>query len=78
MMYTEVEIALKTFCESLRDDASKMISFSRKHHMKIQKIYYICEENLKVNMLKITNRVKLGTIVVMHGNIEVIHITYVI
>ena len=55
MMYTEVKIAYKRFCESLREHAMK-IFFSKKKKMKLltkeqQKIYenakicYICKEN---------------------------------
>ena len=36
------------------------------------------EESLKINMLKIKNIAKLGTIVIIWVNIEVQHIAYVI
>ena len=40
--------------------------------------YYIyLNETLKINMLKIKNNVKLGTIVIIQVNIEVHNITYV-
>ena len=38
------------------------------------KTCYICKKNLKINMLKIKNIVKLRTIAVIQGNIEVLRI----
>ena len=49
-----------------------------KNHMKIQKFASFVKKNLKINMLKIKSIIKLGTIVTMKGNIEVLHMTYVI
>ena len=39
---------------------------------------YICKEKFEINMLKIKNIVKLGIIVVIQGNREVLHIAYII
>ena len=35
-------------------------------------------KKLKINILKLTIIVKLGTIVIIHGNIEVLYVAYVI
>ena len=60
-----------------------MISFKKKineqqESYKNAKICYNANKNLKINMVKIKNFVKLGTIVIMQRNIEVLHIAYVI
>ena len=39
---------------------------------------YICKEKFEINMLKIKNIVKLGIIVVIQQNREVLHIAYII
>ena len=49
-----------------------------KNHIKNEKKVYICKKNLKVNMLKMKNIVKLETLVIIQVNIEVLHIAYVI
>ena len=36
------------------------------------------KKKLKINMLKIKNIIKVGIIVIIHGNIKVISIAYVI
>ena len=46
--------------------------------MKMQKSVTCVKKNLKFNMLKIKNIVKLETVVIIQGNIEVLHITYAI
>ena len=74
--------------ESLREHALEIISF-KKEKMKLitkelQKSYqnakncYICKENLRDKYAKDKNMVKLGIIVIIQGNIEVLCITYVI
>ena len=40
------------------------------------KVCYICKEKLKINMCKIKNIVKLEIIVIIQGNIEILHIAY--
>ena len=42
------------------------------------KICYICKENLKINIWKIINILKLEIIVILQGNIEVLCIAYII
>ena len=74
------------FCESLREHAMEIINFKKKEmklltneHLKLcqnAKISYICKKNLKINMIKIKNILKLRTIVIIQGNIEVLHIAY--
>ena len=44
----------------------------------IVKTWYICKEKFKNKHAKDKNIVNLGTIVIMHGSIEVMHIAYVI
>ena len=75
-------------CESLREHALEVISF-KKEKMKLitkelQKSYqnakncYICKEKLRDKYAKDKNMVKLGIIVIIQGNIEVLRIAYVI
>ena len=49
-----------------------------KNHMEFQKSAPFVKKNLNKKMLNMKNIVKLGTIVVIHGNIDVQHIAYVI
>ena len=42
----------------------------------MQKFVIFVKENLKINMLKIKIIVKLGTNVVIKGNIEVLHVAH--
>ena len=76
---------MKKFFESLREHEMEIISFKKKKKKlltneqqksyKSAKICYICQEKLvKINELKIKNIVKLGTIVIIQVNIEVLHI----
>ena len=51
---------------------------SNRNHMKMQKSIIFVKKDLKIKMLKIKNNVKLGTIVIMQVNIDVLHIAYVI
>ena len=46
--------------------------------MKMQNSVNFLKENLKMIMLKIRNIVKLHTIVFIQGNIETLHIAYLI
>ena len=79
---------MKKFCESLREHAMKMINFKKKK-MKLstkeqQELYEMqrsvifARKNLKINIWKIKNIVKLEIIVIIQENIEVLHMAYVI
>ena len=79
---------MKKFCEFLREHAMKIINFKKKK-MKLltkeqqesyenAKICYICKEKFENKYLKDKNIVKLEIIVIIQGNIEVLHIAYVI
>ena len=46
--------------------------------MKMQKSIIFVKNNLKTNMLKMKNIVKLGTITIMQVNIKGLYIAYVI
>ena len=64
-------------CESLREERLEIINFNKKKtnsrdHMKMQKFVIFVKKYLKINMLKIKNFGKLGTIVIIQGNIEVL------
>ena len=74
--------SMKKFGESLTEHAMEIINFNKKKlkflvtneqqkSYKNVKICYICMKNLKINMLKIKNIVKLGTILIIQEKIEV-------
>ena len=76
---------MKKVFESLREHEMEIISFKKKKKKlltneqqksyKSAEICYICQEKfVKINELKIKNIVKLGTIVIIQVNIEVLHI----
>ena len=79
---------IKKFCESLREHAMKIINFKKKHseainkssgnHMKMHKSVIFVNKNLNINLWKIKNILKLGIIVMIQGNIEVLCTVYVI
>ena len=46
--------------------------------MKMLKSITLIKKNLKINMLKKKNIVKLGNIVTIQGEIEILHIAYAI
>ena len=79
---------MKKFCESLRKHAMKIINFKNKkiklftkeqqESYENAKICYICKKKLKIYISKIKNIVKLEVIVIIHGNIELLCIAYVI
>ena len=46
--------------------------------MKMQKYLISVKENLKVNMIKIENILKLRTTVIIQVNVEVLHIAYIV
>ena len=48
------------------------------NHIKNKKYIIFMEKNLKTNMCKIKNIVKVETIVIIHRNIEVLRIAYII
>ena len=79
---------MKTFCDLLTEHAMKMINFKKKK-MKILtkeqqksyengKICYICKEKFENKYSKENNIVKLEIIVIIQGNIKLLHIAYVI
>ena len=74
---------MKRFCESLREHAMKIINFKKKKNevinkraagiiWKMQKSVIFVKKNLKINMWKIKDFVKLEIIVITKGNIEVL------
>ena len=76
------------FCESLREHAMNISNFKKKKmklltneqqkHFKTKKPVILAKKNLKINIIQIVNIVKLGTIVIIQENIEMMRITYVI
>ena len=50
----------------------------KESYEKMQKSAIFVKKNLKINLQKIKNFVKLGTIVIIQENIEVLHIEHVI
>ena len=51
---------------------------NRQQRYEMQKFVTFVKKNLKINMLKTKNIVKLGAIVIIQGNIQVLQIAYVI
>ena len=56
----------------------KTLTSEQQKSYQIAKNVIFVMKNLKINMLQIKNIVKLGTIVIIQENIEVLHIAYVI
>ena len=56
----------------------KLLTKEQQESYENAKIWYICKENLKINIWKIKNIIKLEIIVIIQWNIEVLHIAYVI
>ena len=77
---------MKKLYESLREFAMQMINFLKKDNEAInkraagiiEKIVIFVNKNLKINIWKIKNIIKLEIIVIIQGNIEVLRIAYVI
>ena len=79
---------MKKFCESLREHIMEIIIFLKKEmnsstnkqqkSCQNAKIVVFIKKNLKIDMLKIKNILKLGTIAIILGNIEVLRIAYII
>ena len=79
---------MKKFYEPLREQALKTIDFKKKKMKPLTKeqqqsyektkICYICKEKFKNKHLKGKNIVKFEIIVIIQGNIQVMHIAYVI
>ena len=79
---------MKKFCESLREHIMEIIIFLKKEmnsstnkqqkSCQNAKIVVFIKKNLKIDMLKIKNILKLGTIAIILGSIEVLHIAYII
>ena len=79
----------KKFCEFLRKHAVEIISFKKKiiksltkkeqqkSYQNAKNLFFIFfKKKLKIIMPKI--KIRLGTIVIIQGNVEVLHIAYVI
>ena len=76
------------FCETLKEHAMKINNFKKKKVKLLTKeqqesyanakICYISKEKLEYKYVKEKNIVKLEIIVIIQGNIEVLHIAYVI
>ena len=49
-----------------------------RNNIKMQKYAIFLKKNLKLNMLMIKNSIKLRTILIIQGNIKLLHIAYVI
>ena len=66
--------------EIIKFKKEKMQSLTKKLQKSYEnaKICYICKKNVKINMLKIKNVIKLDTIIIIQGNIEVLRMSYVI
>ena len=79
---------MKKFCEPLKEHVMEKVIWKRKKRkLLIDEQQTSCENAKKLiyffkkvedNMLKIIIIVKIGTIVVIHGNIEALHTTYLI
>ena len=76
---------MKRFWGSLREHAMGVIKFKKKKIVwtaktisKCKQIVTFVQRDLKTNMLKIKIIVKLGTIVIIQRNIEVLDIAYAI
>ena len=71
---------MKKFCQSLRKHEMKIITdklnrqsyyeMNSRTRIKIQQSAIFVKEKLTINMLLIKNIIKLGTIVIIQGNIE--------
>ena len=82
------EDCMEKFCGTLREHAMKIINFrtetmkilttEQQESYKMQKYAIFLYKNLKINMQKIRNIVKLMIIVNIQVNIGVLHILYVI
>ena len=62
---------MKTFCESLREHAIKIILAQ---FQQMSKYSIFVKKRLKINMLKLKNIVKLEVIVYTQAKLEVLHI----
>ena len=82
---------MRNFCEFLREHAMKITNFKKKKIKLLtkeqqepnenRKIYYPCtkkkKEKMKIDMRKIKNLAKLQIVVIIQGNIVVLHIAFV-
>ena len=64
---------MKKFCELHAMNKKNQLELKENANSAI-----FLEKKLKINMLNIKYIVNLGTIVVIQGNIKVLHITYII
>ena len=56
----------------------KLLKKGSKNHMKMQKSVMFAEKQLKINMLKTKNIVKLEIIIIIQGNVQVLHIACIL
>ena len=56
----------------------KMKLFKNEQLIKMKRFVLFVKTNLNVNILKVKIIVKLGTIVIIQGNTEVLHLAYLI
>ena len=80
-MHEKVLLILKKACNGDKKNLKNEVINKKKNsrnHMKMQILVAFARKNLKVNMLKIRNILKLVTIVIIQVKIEVLHIAYVI
>ena len=69
---------MKKFCESLRKHAMKIINFKKEKVKSLTKEQQESYENAKICYICKENIVKLEIIVIIQGNMEVLHIANVI
>ena len=71
---------MKEFCEFLTEHAMEIINFLKNEviNKRAAGIYIFVKKGLKINMRKIKNIEKLGTIVIIQVNIVLLYIAYVI
>ena len=70
---------MKKFCKSLREYAMEIINFGKKKMKLLTSEQQKSCENTKVAIfVKIKNIVKIWNIAIIQGNIEVLHIAYII
>ena len=74
---------MKKFCKSWRQHAVDIINVINKkmetnsnNHTKMQKFFIVAKKNLNTYIFKIKNIVKLGAIVIIKVNMDVLHMAY--
>ena len=71
---------ISNFFNIFNFEIKKIELLTKKHHQSNEnaKFAIFLKKKLKINMLKVKNITKLGTILIMQVNIEELHIAYVI